>query len=75
MEYSDVQNDDKLINNVDTGTHTTLTMTSQTTEGRRKAPNAGTGFRKRQENVSGFNYERGIFIEAAVVIASKAQHS
>jgi hypothetical protein len=56
MEYGTVQNQDKLFNNVDTGAHTTLTMTSQTTEGKKKAPNTGTE-KKSRKNVSGFNYK------------------
>ena len=43
-----MQDEDKLINNVDTGIHTVLAMTSRTTEGKRKGPNASTKFRERR---------------------------
>ena len=75
MEYSNVQNEDKLINNVDTGIQTVLAMTSRTTEGKRKGPNASTEFRERRENVRNFNYNTSIFIAATNVTATKAHCS
>jgi len=41
-----VQDEDKLINNVDAGIQTVLAMTSRATEGKRKGPNASTEFRE-----------------------------
>jgi hypothetical protein len=70
-----VQNEDKPINNVGTGIHTILAMTSRPTEGKRKGPNASTEFRERRKNVRCFNYNRCIFIVATNVTAIKDQCS
>jgi len=70
-----VQNEDKLINNVDAGTQTVLAMMSRTTEGKSKGPNASTEFRERRENVRGFNYNRSIFMAATNVTATIAHCS
>ena len=70
-----MQNEDKLINNVDAGTQTVLAMASRTTEGKRKGPNASTEFRERRENVRGFNYNRSIFMAATNVTATIAHCS
>lgn len=75
MERSNVQNEDKLINNVDTGIQTTSTMTSRTTEGKTKGPNATAGFRKWRDNARSFNCNISIFIAAKNITASKAQCS
>jgi hypothetical protein len=70
-----VQNEDKLINNVDTGIQSVLAMRSRTTEGKMKGSKASTEFRERRKNVRGFNYDRSIFIAATNVTATKAHCS
>lgn len=70
-----MQDEDKLINNVDAGIQTVLAMTSRRTEGKRKGPNASTEFRERRENVRCFNCNRSIFVAATNVTTTKAHCS
>lgn len=70
-----MQNEDKLINNVDTGIQTISVVTSRTAEGKRKRPNASTEFREKRENARSLNCNRSVFIAATNVTAIKVQCS